>query len=110
VWRLTLPALAFVLLGAHFLRAGVLPGTLLCVALAASLLVPQPSVPRIASIALLLGAGEWLRTLYVVASARAAMDLPWSRLAVILGAVALCTALSPIVFRGEKVRGHYHRQ
>ena len=110
MWRLMGPALAFLLLGAHFFRADLLPGTLACVGLGASLLVPHRAVPRVVSFALLLGAGEWLRALYVLAIARHAMDLPWTRLTIILGSVALYTALSIVVFRNEKVRAYYGLQ
>lgn len=105
-----LPALAFLLLGAHFYRSGVIPGTLLCIACAASLLVPHRWVPRIASAGLALGTVEWLRTLYVLASARAAMNLPWLRLALILGVVAALTALSALVFRHRRLRTFYGTQ
>ena len=47
---------------------------------------------------LVLGALEWLRALYGLAAMRMAFGEPWTRLAFILGAVALFTGLSGLVF------------
>ena len=107
MFRIVLPALAFLLLGAHFYRSGVLPGTLVAIAFAAALIVPHRRVPMIATFALGLATLEWLRTLYVLVGARAAMHLPWARLALIIAAVAAFTALSALVFRHPRVRTWY---
>ena len=107
MFRIAWPAVAFLLLGAHFSRSGVLPGTLVAIALAAALIVPHPRVPTLSTVGLGLATLEWLRTLYVLVTARAAMHLPWARLALILAAVALFTAVSAIVFRNPRVRAWY---
>jgi hypothetical protein len=64
-------------------------------------------VPRLLQVLLLLGALEWLRTLYMFAQMRIAFEQPWTRLAIILGAVALFTALSGLVFRTKTLRKRY---
>jgi len=56
---------------------------------------------------LILGALEWLRSLYYLAAMRIAWDQPWTRLAIILGAVALFTALSGLVFNSKALRARY---
>lgn len=99
--------LSFLLLGAHFYRAGLVPLTVLCVALLFLLFLKKRWVPRLFQILLFLGAFEWLRTLYVFAAMRIAWDQPWGRLALILGGVALLTALSALVFRNRKLRRYY---
>lgn len=99
--------LSFLLLGAHFYRAGLVPLTVLCVALLFLLFLRKRWVPRLFQILLLLGAFEWMRTLYVFAAMRIAWDQPWGRLALILGGVALLTALSALVFRNRKLRRYY---
>ena len=58
-------------------------------------------------ILLLAGALEWLRALYFFAAMRIAWDQPWTRLALILGTVALLTALSGLVFNNRKIRAFY---
>jgi hypothetical protein len=101
---------SFLLLGAHFYRAGqpVLVG--LCLAAPWLLLLPKPWVPRLFQALLALGALEWLRTLYAFASMRIAFEQPWGRLAAILGAVALLTALSALVFRNRMLRRRYRAE
>lgn len=99
--------ISFLLMGAHFLRAGqlVIAVALLCLLLL--LLVRQYWVPWVIQLVLLLGAVEWLLTLYAVAQVRIGQDMPWIRMAVILGVVALFTALSCLVFRTRALRERY---
>lgn len=99
--------LSFLLLGAHFYRAGWVVLTGLCVALLFLLFLRKPWVPRLFQAILLLGAVEWFRTLYVFAAMRIAWDEPWTRLALILGGVALFTALSGLVFQGRRLKAFY---
>ena len=105
--RLLPVIISFLLLGAHFYRAGwgVLAG--LCVAFPLLLLLRKSWVPGVFQALLVLGALEWLRTLYVFAAMRIAFEQPWGRLALILGAVALFTALSGWVFRSRALKSLY---
>lgn len=107
ILRLLPVVLSFLLLGAHFYRAGLVPLTVLCVAVLFLLFLRKRWIPRLFQILLLLGAFEWLRTLYMFAAMRIAWDQPWGRLALILGGVALFTALSALVFRNRKLRRYY---
>jgi hypothetical protein len=107
--RLSPVIICLLLLAAHFYRAGQLLLTIACLALPLLLLMRRPWVPRLFQALLLLGALEWLRTLYVFAGMRNAFDQPWGRLAVILGAVAAFTALSGLVFKGARLRSRYGR-
>jgi hypothetical protein len=52
---------------------------------------------RAVQIVLALGALEWVRTLARLVDLRRAHQLPYLRLVVILGAVALVTAASPVL-------------
>ena len=99
--------LSFLLLAAHFYRAGVVPLSALCIALPLLLLLRQAWVPRLFQFLLVLGALEWLRALYGFVAMRIAFGEPWTRLALILGAVALFTGLSGLVFRNRSLRGRY---
>lgn len=106
-FRLIPVILSFLLLGAHFLRAGLIPVTVLCAAVLFLLFLRKPWVPRLFQVLLLLGAIEWLRSLFMFAQMRIAWGEPWTRLAFILGAVALFTALSGLVFRSRKLAARY---
>ena len=103
-----LPAiLSLLLLGAHFYRAGLEILTAACAVLLFLLSLPRPWVARLAQAVLVIGALEWLRALYYFAAMRSAFGEPWTRLALILGAVAVFTALSALVFRSEGLRQRY---
>lgn len=109
-FRLVPVILSFLLLGAHFYRTGNLALTGFCIGVMFLLFVRKPWVPRFFQGLLLLGAFEWLRSLYFFVAMRIAWDQPWTRLAVILGAVALFTLLSGLVFELRKPRRFYRRE
>ena len=103
-----LPAiLSLLLLSAHFYRAGIEVMAGVCLVLPALLFFRERWVPRVIQLALILGAVEWLYSLYRFASLRIALEQPWTRLAIILGSVALFTALSALVFRSRAVKQRY---
>jgi len=107
VGLLALPALALLLLGAHFFRAGFVPLAAACVVLLVLLFVRSPWSARVLQAALALGTLEWLRTAWGFASARAAAGQPYTRLLVILGSVALVTALAAWLLRSRSARAHF---
>lgn len=107
--RLSPVVLSFFLLAAHFYRAGLLVPAGLCVAAPVLLLLRERWVPPLFQALLLLGAAEWLRTLYLFAQLRIEAGQPWTRLAIILGVVALLTLLSGLVFRSRALRQRYKR-
>jgi hypothetical protein len=104
-----LPALALGLLGAHFYRAATWPLVALCVVLVVLLAWPRAWVARLVQGALVLGALEWLWTAGWLVQQRLTLGQPWLRLALILGAVAVFTAASALVFRSAALRARYGR-
>ena len=102
--RLLPPVLAALLLAAHFYRADnlVLAGAAL--ALVGLLFVPRAWAARVVQVGLVAGAVEWLLTLWRLVELRQAMGQPYARLAAILGAVALFTALSALSLRSPEPR------
>ncbi len=98
---------SILLLAAHFFRAGQTVMMFVLLILLPLLLVRKFWVPWVMQMVLLLGAVEWLRTLSFMAQMRIEYDRPWTRLAIILGAVALFTACSGLVFRGKALRKRY---
>ena len=101
---LAAPALSFLLLGAHFLREGNWALVAACVALIALLAWRRPWARRVVQAALVLGALEWVWTAYLLIQQRMAEGLPWTRLAVILGVVAIWTAASALAMQRVRVR------
>lgn len=107
MWRLCMPVLALMLLGASFLRAGNEAMVLACLGLLAVLLVPRPWAARVVQAALALGVLRWTWVGWMIGSARAAMGVPYARMALILGSVALFTLLAAFVFRHPRLRRYY---
>ncbi len=100
--------LSFLLLGRPLLPGG-LPGTYrgLYRGTVPAVFAENPGFQRLFQGLLILASLEWLRSLYFFAAMRIAWDQPWTRLAIILGAVALFTALSGLVFSTRKLRAFY---
>ncbi|HEX7374524.1 MAG TPA: hypothetical protein VF277_06090 [Steroidobacteraceae bacterium] len=88
---LALPLLALLLLGAHFVHAGLWPVAALCVALVALLWVRRPWAARTLQVVLAVGAIEWILTAAMLARMRMSHEQPYVRMLVILGGVAVFT-------------------
>jgi hypothetical protein len=95
------------LLGAHFLRGWHIPLVALFALLPLLLFVRKPWVARVFQIVLVVGALEWIRTTIEFTRFRLAMGEPWMRMVIILGFVALVTAVSALVFRSRGLRERY---
>jgi len=96
--RLIPVILSTLLLGAHFFRAGLTFLAVLIVLLPVVLLVKRTWVARLTQVVLFLGGIEWIRTLLVFVADRRESGQQWTRLAVILGTVALFTIGSGLLF------------
>jgi hypothetical protein len=99
--------LSTLVLGAHFFRGGNLAVVVAVVVFLFLLLVKKPWVAWAYQALLVAGAIEWVRTLVEIMRRRQAMGEPWTRMAVILGAVAVITAASALVFRTRALRERY---
>lgn len=104
--KLTPVILSLLLLSAHFFRAGWLPLVIYYLSLIGLLFVRRGWAARLIQLSLVLGSLEWMRALMMYVAERQAMGQPWRRLALILGTIALFTALSALVFqcRSLKIR------
>ena len=89
-----LPALALVVLAAHFYRAGLEVIAALAFGCIALLFATRPLAARVLQAVLALGTLEWLRTAWVLAQHRIEAGLPYQRMVLILGAVAAVTAVA----------------
>ncbi len=107
-FRLLPVFISFLLLSAHFLfRTGQTVFAIIPLLFLIPLVFRKTWVPWLIQLALLLGAVEWLRTLVYVAQDRIESGESWIRFAIILGVVALFTALSSLVFRNKALRKRY---
>ena len=99
--------LSLVVLGAHFLRDANYLGVAVVVGLTGLLFVKRPGAARVVQVTLLLGALEWVWTMYALVQVRTAMGMPATRMMVILGVVAAATALSAGLFQTKALKRIY---
>jgi hypothetical protein len=99
--------LSGLLLGAHFLRAGLFALAVLSLVFPVLLLFRRGWVARLVQIILVLGALEWIRTLMVLVDERRIAGQAWTRLAIILGLVAVFTGCSALVFCCRSLKNRY---
>jgi len=99
--------LSTLLMGAHFLRVGFLPLVVLVLMFPIILFFRKPWAARLVQVFLILGALEWTRTLFLLIHQRQALGLEWTRLAIILGLVAVFTGTSSLVFLSRSLKERY---
>jgi len=107
ILSLLAPSVSFVLLAAHFYRAGYELGILVSLLALVLIFVRRPWAARSMQALLVLGSLEWLRSAVALVQARSEFGQPFLRLAVILGGVFLLTALSALVFQTRRLQAHY---
>jgi hypothetical protein len=105
--RVVPAGLSLLVLAAHFFRGDAVVVSALLVAAVALLAVPRWWAARLVQAVLLLGAVEWIMTLFHLAFWRAAAGQPIVRLVVILGSVAAATAGAALVLQSERLRAFY---
>lgn len=104
---LALPFLALLLLAAHLLHAGTMPLAALVLLLAGLLAVPRPWAARTLQLVLAIAVIEWILATVGLAQLRLRHDEPYVRLAMILGSVALFTALAAAAFQHPVLRAYF---
>ncbi|MCK4879963.1 MAG: hypothetical protein KAS82_04855 [Bacteroidales bacterium] len=105
--RLIPVILSFGLLAAHFSRADLLPLVVVSLLVPFLLLVRKAWAARSIQLLLLLGALEWIRSMFGYIEIRKAVGEDWGKLAIILVTVAILTACSGLVFRGKSLKLRY---
>jgi hypothetical protein len=105
--RLLPVVLVLAILAAHFYRAQAWVPFGVTVGLLPILFVRAPWAARVLQAALVIGALEWVRTAAALVALRQSMGQPYTRLALILGAVALATAACALLFRWRPVRERF---
>lgn len=101
----SLTMLSGVLIAAHFLRAGAYPLVLIGLAFPFLLFFRKPWLNRVAQLLLLLAAGRWLQTMLSLITLRQLTGQPWTRMAIILGAVAVFNLLAALAINpGKRLR------
>jgi hypothetical protein len=99
--------LSALVLAAHFLRSGNVPLLLASLAMIFLMFVRRSWAARVIRLGLLFGTIEWVRTLMLLIATRKELGQPYTRLGIILGAVAAVTAASALVFRTRRLRQRF---
>jgi len=103
-----LPIIISALLSAaHFYRSGSLLFTLSSILLPFLLVSKNRWIPKIITAFLFLAAGEWIRTILTFTEHYQAAGVSWTRMAIILGTVAVFTASSALVFKTSTMKKRY---
>jgi glucose dehydrogenase len=104
---LLLPGLALLLLAAHLMHAGWLPLAGLALLLIGLLFVRRPWAARTVQAVLAIATIEWVLTAYGLAQLRLGHGQPYLRLVLILGSVALFTAVAVAAFQHPALRTRF---
>ncbi|MBW6494518.1 MAG: hypothetical protein K0B16_08180 [Burkholderiaceae bacterium] len=109
VVRIVLVIIAALLIAAHFLRAMDTP--MVALSLAAPLLLLWRRRWSLIALQVLayLAAWRWIDTALGLIAMREQLGRPWTAAAIILGAVALFTALIGVLLNGRSMRERYPR-
>ncbi len=99
---------SFLLIAAHFQRAGFSFFAVVSLLVPGLLYFTRPWSIRIIQTLMFLAAIEWVRTLIYLVQLRQEADQPWVRLAIIIGTVALFTGVSTLVFRHRSLKKKYN--
>ena len=108
ILQLTPIIFSALVLGAHYLRSGPFILVVISFLFPALLFIKRAWAARLVQIILLLGMFEWIRTLLNLVAERGYLGESWSRLAIILGVVAIISGGSALVFSyNSSVRKRY---
>ena len=104
VIRLLPVILSSILMAAHFSRASQNGLSIVCLMLPFLLFIKRRWVAKVFQVLLLIGAIEWIQTTLRIVHIRQVQGEAWMRLVIILGSVALFTALSALVFESKNLK------
>ena len=105
--RITLTTLSFLLLGAHFLRAGQIVIMMICLMVPGLLFIKARwslwLVQMLSSVSVVI----WLHTTVTIYRKRVLLGLPWGRALMIMGAVTLFALVSGLLLHSACVKEKY---
>ncbi len=99
--------LSFLLIAAHFYRAGNQYLAYFLVVIPFILIIKSHITAKIVQLLLFLATIEWWRVIYNIAHIRMKFGMPWIRFTLIMSLVAIFTLLSIFVFYTKTLRKIY---
>ena len=106
-WKMFPIVLCSLLMAAHFGRANLIPLQIVSIFIPFLLFWKNKISARIVQVFLFVYGLEWIRTIFYYARIRTANGENWSRLAIILGVVALLNFATTLVFRTKSMKEKY---
>src|SRR5512133_1695436 len=97
-------------LAAHFFRSGLRELAIASVATAVLVFFNRSWMRVVLQVVLLLGVFEWIRTMIELVTIRRAMGMPYVRLEVIMGSVAMLCGISAALLSLPRVVGRYQSE
>lgn len=107
LFRIVLLILSCLLLGAHFLRGGHLVLMVLCLIIPSLLLIKKRWSLIIVQIFLFVGTWIWIRTAIIIIHERMILGIPWGKIVIIIGPIAIFTLLAGLLLNSQVVRKRY---
>ena len=101
------PVLSLLLLAAHFSRNNLTVLSVIFLFLPLLLIIKKLWVKRVIEIILYAGSVSWIVAIFHYAKVRTLNGQSWTRLAIILGAVALFTLFSGLLFEFKYLKNRY---
>ena len=102
--------ISFVLLAAHFLRAGSHALTVACLLAPLLLLMRRRWALILVQFSILVGAGVWIYTTVHLLQERMMFGKPWGVAVIILGSVTLFTILAGLLLNSRAIKDKYPRR
>lgn len=100
--RLLPAVLSVIILAAHFFRMQNIPFMAATLALLPLLFSSKQWIQRAIQISLLLGSIEWVRTILMLVTERKVLGMPYLRMVIILGGVAIFTIWGALLLSPAK--------
>jgi len=107
ILRISLYAAAFVLLGAHFLRAGNPVMVALCLAVPLLFFYRRGWTLIVLQLLAYCAAGIWIAVAIQLVQMRQQTGQPWTAAAIILGSVALFTIATGLLLNSRAIKDRY---
>ena len=99
--------MSFLLLGAHFLRAGNVLLTVGCALVPLLLVIKARWSVNLVQLLTYIGAAIWVYTTIRICHRRLILGMPWGRAAIILGTVTLFTVFAGLLLNSAVVKEKY---
>lgn len=108
IFRIVLIILSYILLGAHFLREGEMLLAAFCLVFPLLLLIKKKWSLLVVQIFIYGGVLVWIQTLLLLINERMTFDLPWIKMAIILGGVIIFTLTSGLLLNSKVIKEKYY--